>query len=455
MNLDPIFKAKTMAVIGLSSRNDSHPANVIYNKNRLRYPITVYPVNPKGGIVKREVVYRDVTEIPDSIDLAVIAARADYVPGIIENCIKKDVGGAVIISGGFAESGRPELQERMVDMAKESNFPFIGPNCLGIFSPSKIDTLFLPAERIIQPDSGNIAFVSQSGGVMVDHMVKFAGQGIGLSLGVSIGNKALIREIDLLNYLANDENTKVIVFYIEGFERDEGRKFVMAAKNCPKPVIVIKGGKSREGVDTVSSHTASIAGDYEVFSDVMDQYNILEARNELELISYCESLNSYQTCSGSRIGIITVSGGHGVLAVDKCSEYGLAVPHLSEETKQMIRENFTSSIQPIASLLNPIDLTGSAVDDDFLAAANVLSKSPEIDCILILVLPYSPGISVELGGRLSSICQSEDKPMIAYVPNEDKYQMLIEGFELNNVPVSSSIEGAVLMAKALFRDTKC
>jgi acetate---CoA ligase (ADP-forming) len=455
MNLDTIFKAKTMAVIGVSSSNDSHPANVIYNKNHFRYPLTVYPVNPKGGTIKRETLYRDVSEIPDKIDIAVIAARADFVPGIMESCIKSNVGGAVVISGGFAESGKTDIQKRMVDMAREADFPFIGPNCLGVYSPNKIDTLFLPGERLIQPTSGNVAFVSQSGGVMVDHMVKFTRQGIGISIAVSIGNKALIREIDMLNYLANDPATKVIVFYIEGFEKNEGRKFVLAAEQCPKPIVVMKGGRSKEGSNTVSSHTASMAGDYKVFSEALKQHGILEARNEIELSNYCESLSCYQKCIKGKIGIITVSGGHGVVAVDNCADLGLEVPHFTAATKQAIKESLSPSIQSIASLANPVDLTGSALDDDFLAAANVLIKAPEVDCILILILPYSPGISAELGARISHACKSEDKPVIAYIPNEDKYSMLIDGFELNRVPVSSSVEGAVLMAKALKRDEKC
>ncbi|MBN1626283.1 MAG: CoA-binding protein [Deltaproteobacteria bacterium] len=455
MNLDPIFKAKTMAVIGVSSHNDSHPANVIYNKNHFRYPLTVYPVNPKGGTIKRETLYRDITDIPDKIDLAVIAARADFVPDIMEKCIRHEVGGAVIISGGFAESGKGNIQKRMTDMAREAGFPFIGPNCLGIYSPQRIDTLFLPAERLIQPSPGNVAFVSQSGGVMVDSMVKFTRQGIGISTATSIGNKALIREIDMINYLAGDPRTRVIVLYIEGFEKNEGRRFVLTAERCPKPVVVMKGGRSHAGSKTVSSHTASMAGDYRVFSDIMKQHGILEARNEMELASFCEALSSYQKCISGKIGIITVSGGHGVVAVDNCEDLGLDVPQLSEATRDAIREHFSSSIRSIASLSNPIDLTGSALDDDFLAAANVLVKSKEVDCLLVLILPYSPGISAELGARISHICKTEDKPVIAYIPNEEKYAMLIEGFELNKVPVSYSVEGAVLMAKALMRDEKC
>ncbi|MBN2040950.1 MAG: CoA-binding protein [Spirochaetes bacterium] len=449
MNLDKIFNAKTMAVIGVSLTNDSHPANVIYNKNRYRYPLTVYPVNPKGGTIKGEYLYKNVADIPDTIDLAVIAARAEFVPDILQSCIDKKVGGAIIVSGGFAESDNEDIQQRIVEMAKKADFPFIGPNCLGIFSPGKIDTLFLPAERLIQPMHGNIAFISQSGGVMVDQMVKFKGQGIGVSTGISIGNKAMLKEIDLLEYLAKDPDTKVIVFYIEGFGKNEGRAFVEAVNKCPKPVIVIKGGRSSQGSHAASSHTASMAGDHRVFSEVMKQYGILEATNGLELSSYCEALSSYPKGISGKLGIITVSGGHGVLSVDYASDLGLNIPPLSASTKELIKQNLSPSVKAIASLENPVDLTGSAVDDDFLNAARVLIKSNEVDCILLLILPYSPGVSIELGAKMSNVCLSSGMPLLAYVPNEERYRMLIEGFELNQVPVSASIEGTVLMAKAL------
>ncbi|MCP5045987.1 MAG: CoA-binding protein, partial [bacterium] len=167
MNFKPLFKPKTMAVIGVSLANDRHPANVIYNKNHLRYPIRVFPVNPKGGILQRETVFTDISKIPEKIDLAVIATRAEYVPDILDKCIQNQVGGAAVISGGFAEIGRKDLQEKMVAIAKKADFPFIGPNCLGIFSPSRVDTFFLPGERLIRPDQGNVALVSQSGGVLV------------------------------------------------------------------------------------------------------------------------------------------------------------------------------------------------------------------------------------------------------------------------------------------------
>ncbi len=444
-----------MAVIGVSLHNDRHPANVIFNKNRLRYPVKVFGVNPKGGTLQGDRVFRTILEIPENIDLAVIAVRAEYIPDIVRECIEAKVGGAAIISGGFAEVGREDLQEKIITMAKRNRFPLIGPNCLGIYSPDRVDTFFLPSERMVQPDRGNVAIVSQSGGVLVDQMIKFAEEGVGLSLAVSIGNKALIKEMDLLKYLTKDPKTKVIAFYVEGFGKNEGREFVLAADKCPKPIIVLKAGKSAVGVKAVSSHTASLAGDYEVFSSVLSQYGIIEAKDEFELRSFCESMSCYPRSISGNIGVITGSGGHGALAVDACSEHGLKVPSLSDMIQKKIREKLSPSIQAIASLSNPIDLTGSALDDDFVAAVSVLNELSEIDCIIILLLPYLPGITSDLGARLSQAATRANKPLVAYVPHVERYRMLIEGFELNRVPVAPSIKGAVLMAEAMRRAQPC
>jgi acetyltransferase len=451
----PLFKPETIAVAGVSLSNDSHPANVIYNKIHLRYPVKVYPVNPKGGSFKRDRVYRSVEEVPGPVDLAVIAVRADLVPETLSQCIRRKAGGAVIVSGGFAEVGRSDLQERITAMARAAEFPFIGPNCLGVYAPGHFDTFFLPGERLVRPNPGHVGFVSQSGGVLVDQMVKFTQQGLGLSLAVSIGNKALIREIDLLRHLADDPETRVIAFYVEGFGRNEGRAFVELAAAISKPVIVLKAGKTTEGSRAVSSHTASLAGDYKVFSDVLAQHGIAEARNEFELTCFCESLSHYPRGIDGRVGIITVSGGHGALASDICTDLGLQVPRLSDKVKRELRAGLSANVRDIASLENPVDLTGSAVDDDFVAALGVLSQAGEIDSVLILLLPYSPGISSDLGARLSYVHQQNGKPLVAYVPHVEKYRILIEGFELNRVPVASSIDGAAFMLEAMRRCRPC
>jgi len=455
VNLGDLFKPKTIAVIGISLINEKHPANVIYNKNNLRLEAKVFPVNDRGGTYQGEKVYASILDLPEKIDMAVIATRAEAVPKIMTDCIRSGVGGAVVISGGFAERGNKGLQDQIVTIARDADFPFIGPNCLGIYSPPYMDTFFIPSERIMRPEKGKVALISQSGGILVDHMVKLAGEGVGISMAVSIGNKALIGEIDLLNYFANDPETNVIAFYIEGFAKREGREFVLKAGQCPKPVVVLKAGKTSLGVKAVSSHTATMAGDYEVFSSVLTQYGVVEAKDEFELIPFCEALSCYQTPIKGTIGIITGSGGHGALAVDACLSHGLSVPTLSEPDQMEIRQKSSQRIQAIASFTNPVDLTGSAMDEDFVTATNFLIKREEIDCILILLLPYLPGITSDLGARLSQIHRQTGKPMIAYIPHVEKYLMFIEGFQLNQIPVAHSIEEAVHMAEALRRNQPC
>jgi acetyltransferase len=261
--------------------------------------------------------------------------------------------------------------------------------------------------------------------------------------------------MDLMHYLGQDRETTVIAFYVEGFAENEGREFVLSAGESSKPIIVLKAGQSPGGSRAISSHTASLAGDYEVFSEVLSQHGVVEARDEFELVSFCEALSCFPRSIEGKIGIITGSGGHGAVAVDICSAHNLAVPALPKKLQADIRKDLSTSVQSIASIANPIDLTGSAVDDDFIAAAAHVSRAPQVDCIIALLLPYLPGISSDLGARLSQVFQREGKPLVTYVPHVEKYRMLIEGFELNGIPVSPSIEGAVLMAEAMRRCQPC
>ena len=455
MNLQRMLRPKSLAVIGISLSNYRHPANIIFTKNHFRQPVKVYPVNPRGGSFHGVTVYKSISEIPESVDLAVISARAEFCPDILKECIDSNAGGAAVISGGFAETGNTDLQNRIAGMAREADFPFIGPNCLGLYIPDVLDTFFLPSERIVKPPKGNVAIVSQSGGILVDQMVKFAGEGVGISLGLSIGNKAVIDEIELLNYLIQDRDTDVITFYIEGFGNMVGRDFMIAAGKSPKPVVVLKAGKSAGGSRAITSHTASIGGNYKIFSDIALQHGVIEAKNEHELISFCEALSCYRKSIGGKMGIITGSGGHGAMAVDFCDERGLSVSEFSSGLQDELRSKLSPSIGRIASLGNPLDLTGSATDEDFIHMAEALSRQPEVDCILLLLLPYLPGITLDLGARLGQVYENEGKPMIAYIPHVERYRMLIEGFEQSKVPVSPSIEGAVLMADAMKRCKPC
>ena len=451
MNLKPLFEPKSIAVIGVSLHNDMHPSNLIYYKNLYRYPVETFPVNPKAGILKGKRAFSSVKDLPHPVDLAVISARSDVVPAIMQDCIEAGVKGAAIISGGFAEVGNFELQERIVSIAREADFPFIGPNCLGIYSPKHFDSFFIAPERMTAPAQGNLAVISQSGGLLVDQMIGFTVEGIGLSVAVSIGNKAFVREVELFDYLEENEQTKVICFYMEGFQKDEGREFLQKARNCKKPIIVLKAGKSAGGIKAVSSHTASLAGDYRVFSSLLTQNGVVEAMDQTELMYFCKALGTFQEPIKGNVCIVTLSGGHGALATDLCARFGLTVPTLSDFEQNLVKNQLSPAITNIATCSNPVDLTGSSTDDDFVEAARALSQLEHVECLLMLLLPYAPGITSDLGARLSVVSRQSGKPMIAYVPRLEKYRMLIEGFEINGVPVSHTIEGAVHMAQAMMK----
>jgi acetyltransferase len=454
MDLKPLFEPKSLAVVGVSLHNDLHPSNIIFYKNLYRYPVEAYPVNPKAGILKGVSAYPSVKDLPEVVDLAIVSARAEAVPGILQDCVEAGVKGAAIISGGFSEVGNRDLQNEIVSIAKEADFPFIGPNCLGIYSPPYYDSFFFAPERISVPRQGNVAIISQSGGLLVDQMIGFSVEGVGLSLAVSIGNKAVVRETDLLEYLEHDDKTKVICLYIEGFREDEGREFLLKARECEKPIVVLKAGKSPGGRKAVSSHTASLAGDYTVFSALLSQNGIVEARDPSELMYFCESLSAYQTPIHGNVSIITLSGGHGALATDLCFQYGLTVPTFSRIEQDMIRKRLKPAISSIATCTNPVDLTGSSTDDDYVEAARVIGSFEEVECLVMLLLPYAPGLSSDLGARLSIVSRQAGKPMIAYLPRLEKYRMLIEGFEINGVPVAHTIEGAIQMVLAMARYRK-
>jgi acetyltransferase len=198
-----------------------------------------------------------------------------------------------------------------------------------------------------------------------------------------------------------------------------------------------------------------MAGDYKVFASVMAQKGVVEATDEFELMAFAESLSCYPRNINGKIGIITGSGGHGALCTDACISHGLVVPILNEETQLAIKEVLSPVLSNIASCANPVDLTGSSTDDDFLATARILSKNPDIDCIIMLLLPYIPGITVDIGAKLGMMHQQEGKPIIAYVPHVEKYRIIVEGFNAYTIPVAHSVEDAVHMAEAMRRNKSC
>jgi len=393
-NLDVFFNPRNIAVIG-ASRNPAKPGyQIVYNLKR-SYKGKIYPVNPNAEKILDLRAYPSILDIPEPVDLAVIVIPAPKVPEAAEQCGIKGVKGLIVISGGFKEIG-PEgakLEEELVKIVKKYNMRLLGPNVVGVYVPKTgVNTTFINPERQGFPPHGPIAFLSQSGAFGIAILDWAAMRNMGISKFVSLGNKADIDEADLLEYLIEDEDTRVITMYIEGIEN--GRKFINALKKTTiiKPVIALKSGRTEAGSRAIASHTGSLAGADQIYNAVFKQTGVIRAYGMEELFDTAMALALQPPAKGNRVAILTVGGGSGVMATDACIDLGLQVPKLSDKTEEKLKK----VLLPIASPHNPVDVTGSARDEHLVESVEILMKSGEVDIIIWIPYFMVPGITEQL-----------------------------------------------------------
>jgi len=452
--LATMLNPKSTAVVGVSTTNPFSPGNVIFRKLCFENGLPTYPINPKGGKVEGQKVFKSVTETPDGIELAVISVPARFVPSVLRECGDKGIKSIIVVSGGFGETGESgaTLQSEIVRIAYDYGITMVGPNCIGVFVPDRVDTFFLPSERVARPRRGRVAIISQSGGWLVERLEEFAARNVGIAAAISIGNQAQTNVTDFIEYFGDDDDVHVILAYIEGFDEGGGRKFVeTCAKVAPKkPVVVLKGGESEAGHRATQSHTSSLAGDMAVTAAAFEQFGVIRAVDEDEVMAYSKVFSfKPKPMKALGVGALTVSGGHGVISSDEASHYGLHFPQFSKEQQDALRSVMTPAYQGIASFRNPCDLTGSASDIDFERVLDRMLTFDSIAAALLLLLPYAPGISLQVGTRLANVAKDHDKTVVAYVPNLDKYEVIIRGFELNGIPVADTIEEGVQMLNGI------
>lgn len=457
--LRTMLNPKVTAVVGVSTSNPFSPGNVIFRKLAFENAIPTYPINPKGGIIEGVPVFKSITEAPDDIELVVISVPAKYVPGVMTECGEKKIKSVIVVSGGFSEIGESgaNLQAEIVEISEKYGISMVGPNCIGVYVPDVLDTFFLPSERVARPSKGHVAIISQSGGWLIERLEEFADRKIGIAAAVSIGNQAQTKVTDFVEHFGKDNNINVIVCYLEGFGPNEGRKFVEACEKIvlKKPVVVLKGGESEAGHRATQSHTSSLAGDQAIAGAAFRQFGIIHAIDEDEVSAYAKMFSFKQDyMKSNKIGALSVSGGHGVIASDEASAYGLEFPPFSKEEQETMKSVMTPAYQSIASFRNPCDLTGSASDVDFECVLDKMLSFDSIDAALLLLLPYAPGISLQIGARVANVTKRYSKTVVAYVPDLEKYEVIIRGFELNGIPAADTIEEAVQMLNGMRHRTK-
>lgn len=467
MDLEKLFKPKSMAVVGISKKNPLSPGRIVFLKNEFEMQVKAYGIYPSGGEIEGIKLYERLDKLPEIPDLLVIAVGPDDTLEYIKDCINLGIPSSVIIGGGFAEIGGKgkKRQEILEKLAFDNDLAVLGPNCLGVYASPIVDTIFLPTERITKPPKGSVALISQSGGVLVDQFfLKFKERNIGVSTAVSIGNRAVVDEVMLLEYFSQvDPDTTNIVFYLEGFKKGKARKFLQLARDSEDTVIVYFGGKTREGKVATQSHTASLAGDYKIIYSALKQYHVIQPHSERELLT---SLKVFDLLSHRRnpfgnnvvtygdVAIVSVSGGHAVLASDMLKKYGLNAVRFTSKEKRDLKNLMNPTARQIASFNNPIDLTGSVLDTDIEDVIRYLSDIERIECIILLLLPYPPNISFQIGRRVANIVISKNKPVVCFIPYVSKYELIIESLELAYIPVFHSIKEAVQAVSALKHRTR-
>ncbi|TFF88893.1 MAG: CoA-binding protein [Promethearchaeota archaeon] len=464
MNLEKLFKPKTMAVVGISKKNPLSPGRIIFIKNVFEMEVHTYGIHPEGGEVEGVKLYKHLKDLPEIPDLLVIAIPAESSLEYVEQCVEYGIPACIIISGGFAEIGGDGVkrQNRLIKIATENDLAVLGPNCIGVYTPPLLDTIFMPTERITRPPKGTVALISQSGGVLVDQFFhKFNQINIGVSTAVSIGNRAVVDETMLLEYFSkHDPNTSNIAFYLEGFKKNRSREFLKHAKESEDMVVTYFGGLSEKGKKATQSHTASISGNERILAAALKQYLVVQPRTELELLTDLKLLEILShkkkpfdstSIKEGNVAILSLSGGHGVLCADLLEHYDLSAVDFTEKEENEMKKLVNSTARGIATFRNPIDLTGSAKDEDVDNLIQYLSEIERVECIIVLILPYTPSVTFQIGRRIANSVMQKKKPTVCFMPYIEKYGSIIEGLELSNIPVFHSIEEAVQAVAALKR----
>lgn len=360
--LSVLLNPKSVLLIGASRKEGSVGYVTLKNMILSGYKGTIYIVNPNAESILGNRCYKKIEDVPDVPELAVILVPSLYVPEVLKGCSDKGIKASIIISAGFKEAG-PEgekLEKEIEKISKERGIRILGPNCIGVINTDP-EVRFTTNFASDMPKEGEISFISQSGAICVAVLDFAKSRGIGFSKVISMGNKVDIDEVELLEYLGNDDKTKVILMYIE--ELKNGRKFIEVAKRVSKkkPILALKAGMSPEGARAVSSHTGSLAGEPLVYRTVFKQAGVIEVSSPLELFEYASLFASQPYPKGNRVGIVTNAGGPGIVATDALIENGLKVNELSEETKNKIKP----FVSPHASLKNPVDLLAEADAEKF------------------------------------------------------------------------------------------
>ncbi|GAB7024535.1 acetate--CoA ligase family protein [Salidesulfovibrio brasiliensis] len=407
-SLEPFFNPETVAVIGASATPGKIGHTVMDNMLSAGFAGRLIPVNPKGGEILGIEAVTGVADLPMGVDLAVIAVPRRFVVDTVRELGKTGCRSVIVITAGFKEVGHKgyELEQELAGVCRDAGMALLGPNCLGMInSPAGVNASFSAAS----PLPGDIAFFSQSGALCVAILDWARGAGIGFSKFVSLGNKALLDEADMLEYLDADPDTSVILGYIENVENGSAFLRQAAATTRNKPVIMIKSGSTAAGAKAASSHTGAIAGSDSAYGTAFRKAGVIRVRDVEALFNLALAFSEQPLPKGPNIGIVTNSGGPGILAADAAVKHGLAVSALNPRTVARLQE----FLPGYAAFHNPVDIIGDADAERYAQSMEVVAEDPSVHSLLVLLTPTAVVGIEDTARSVARVAAKCNKPVFA------------------------------------------
>ena len=441
--LRPFFAPQGVAIIGASATPNKLSYGILRNMTLYGYTGQIAPVNPKADEILGLKCYPDIAAVPDPVELAVIILPAPLIPATLEACGRRGIRSVIIISGGFKEVGEEgaALEKQILEIAAHYHMRLIGPNCVGTLDLySGLNTTFVQGV----PEKGSIGFVSQSGAVgggVVDYI---RNKWIGFSNFASLGNEADLTETDLIEYLSQDEHTRVIAVYVEMIR--DGQRFMQVARRVTprKPIVLLKAGRTGAGARAVSSHTGSLAGSHAAYRAAFQQSGVIEAETVSDLFNISMALAHQPLPKGNRVAIITNAGGPAALLSDSLAEHGLQVADLQEETRTALR----GRLNPAAQVANPIDMLGGAEPPEYEFALQQALADPHVDAAVVILVPQALVNPAEVAEKIVQVSASRQKPVLTCFMGEWSVEQARQRLHSSGIPmyVFPEIAGRVLGA---------
>ncbi|MDR2830430.1 MAG: acetate--CoA ligase family protein [Methanobrevibacter sp.] len=444
--LNKMFNPESVAVIGASNSKGKVGYIVINNTVKEGYKGKIYPVNPKSAEIQGIKSYGNIADLPELPDLVVICIPSPYVNQVIKECGEIGVKNVVVITAGFKEVGGEgaKLEEKMVSLLKEYNINLIGPNSLGTLDThTPLNSSFSQ----MMPSKGNIAFISQSGAMMVAIIDWSVTAGIGFSKVISLGNKAGVNEIELLKFLADDNETAVVIAYLESISEDEDFIRTLRRVSSKKPVVVLKSGSSVAGAVAASSHTGALAGSDVAFDTAFKQSGIFRVKTMDELFDVALAFSMCPIPTGRNLAIITNAGGGGVVSVDAMERYDLNLVNFDDETTAKLED----VVPDEGSVKNPIDVLGDAPVSRYQKTLSIVLNNTDVDGLVVMVCPTATADPDGIANALIEGAKSFDKPVIVVNMGGPSFINADKLLRENNIPTYVFPETAIKVVDYLER----